>query len=1581
VSGFGPSGTTNTLTVSGAQYQATWTTTSASYSVPPPVEVNAQPGQYCIAWPSVSATETVISSITLPNGGKYQFYYGTNPNGAVYNNPYGLLSEIDYPDGGWVRYNWTMNAASEPAIYTSLGVNGGAPQPNGCQFEYGKPVVATRTVGFVPGAAALTQTFTYITSWSSANDYLQWTQKTTNVTTADNVLGESALTTYTYSSGGGANPSPYQGPGYSAAQIPLEQTIKYYDWGNTSSPLRTVTKSWLDLFDMSKETILNDEGQTSQTTYAYQAASGNGITRLIQKNEYDYGLTPLRQTNTNYQAFSATPLAAFITDKPCQVITYVGSGTGTRDAETDYFYDGGTTLCGAAGTPSVTGITGLATGTHDETNYGSGSTSPRGNLTQKTQWASTGTSPVTTYTYDEAGQVLSKIDPCGNTTCSDMTGSTHTTTYSYADSYTVLSGGANTSYTPSGKTNTYLTEISDPLGHNEYFTYDYYNGQLTVLKDENSQSTKYLYNDPFSRPTQVNYPDGGLTTLAYNDSSYNPSTLSPSVTTTKAVSSSVNVVSTVAFDGMGHTVETILSSDPDGPTYTKTAYYGMGQKLTVTNPYRTTSDPTYGTTLFQYDGIGRATSTQRPDGSTTSTSYSANANTTAYCATVADETGKVRESCTDGLGRLVYVEEPGTGATDGTPGTGTVTVSGAEQSTQINSCPGSYPPCYETAYDYGSDFVTVDGGFGGSGYYSTYSTPSTIATEIASSLNVSSSPVTATASGATVTITSKTTGTDSNYSISTSAQWDSSVFGDPSFRACPASVECSAQGVGSSTLTGGTDPSFGSGPLVTQYQYDALDDMICAEQQGTANTASTPCASASATWRPRLFVYDSLTRLTGATNPESGAITYIYDANGNLSSKVAPKPGQTGTAQVTTNYSYDVLNRLTQKAYVGLSTSLVKFAYDGALPPAGCNQDAPSITSANSIGRRSAMCGQESGSSWSYDSMGRPLLEARINAGGGSQTNYSVKYTYYLDGALNTLTYPSGDVVTYQVGGAERPTQVTDSTNNYAMSAKYAPHGALASMTNGTGIVTSNIYSDRLQPVLLSAGVSGETPVLSLCYDFHLGVAVSNSSCSFNAYTTGDNGNVFQVLNNVNSNFSAAYAYDPLNRISQANTTNTTSSNPNCWGEVYTIDAWGNLTNRAAAPGMAGSCSTEGLSATATTQNQLSGIGVTYDAAGNVTNDGNGNTPIYDAENRIVTDAGYTYSYDADGMRMEKASGSTGTMYWPGPGGEVLTEASLTGTIDEEYIFFNGERIARIDRPGGEVHYYFSDRLGSASVITSPTAVVQETYYYYPYGGLLYSSGSDPNHYKFTGKEWDSESNLDNFGARYFTSTMGRFMTPDWAARPTAIPYAVFGDPQSLNLYGYVRNDPVSRADADGHCPISRMPIACAAIDNRVPGGEYSTDDGDSAVQSQNRSAQNQTQNQSQTPTPQPAPQPTVQPGPAPTDPTTGKPLPPPVPAPVDVNGNPTNWKPIPGSGPIPGNRWVPDGTVPSPDGKGGKPQVTWDPKDGYWTHDDGTGNRTHWGTNGVQVVKAAEQVTFWGIVGAIGYQVIKALAAGAEAF
>ena len=143
---------------------------------------------------------------------------------------------------------------------------------------------------------------------------------------------------------------------------------------------------------------------------------------------------------------------------------------------------------------------------------------------------------------------------------------------------------------------------------------------------------------------------------------------------------------------------------------------------------------------------------------------------------------------------------------------------------------------------------------------------------------------------------------------------------------------------------------------------------------------------------------------------------------------------------------------------------------------------------------------------------------------------------------------------------------------------------------------------------------------------------------------------------------------------------------------------------------------------------------------------------------------------------MEKTSG---TMYWPGPSGP-LAETDLSGNINEEYVYFNGQRIARVDRPGGAVHYYFSDQIGSASVITDASGNVQEQYYYYPFGGIQASTGSDPNHYKFTAKERDSESGLDYFDARHYSSSMGRFMQPDPLAGHVS-------DPQTLNRYAYVR--------------------------------------------------------------------------------------------------------------------------------------------------------------------------------------------------
>ena len=127
--------------------------------------------------------------------------------------------------------------------------------------------------------------------------------------------------------------------------------------------------------------------------------------------------------------------------------------------------------------------------------------------------------------------------------------------------------------------------------------------------------------------------------------------------------------------------------------------------------------------------------------------------------------------------------------------------------------------------------------------------------------------------------------------------------------------------------------------------------------------------------------------------------------------------------------------------------------------------------------------------------------------------------------------------------------------------------------------------------------------------------------------------------------------------------------------------------------------------------------------------------------------------------------------------------------------------MARRDYPSGSVAYYFSDHLKTASIVTDSAGNIKSESDYYPWGGELQFVNNDSNHYKFTGKERDSESGLDYFGARYYSNGLGRFITPDWGASAVDVPYAEFGDPQSLNLYSYVRNVPTVKSDPDGHCP------------------------------------------------------------------------------------------------------------------------------------------------------------------------------------
>jgi hypothetical protein len=113
--------------------------------------------------------------------------------------------------------------------------------------------------------------------------------------------------------------------------------------------------------------------------------------------------------------------------------------------------------------------------------------------------------------------------------------------------------------------------------------------------------------------------------------------------------------------------------------------------------------------------------------------------------------------------------------------------------------------------------------------------------------------------------------------------------------------------------------------------------------------------------------------------------------------------------------------------------------------------------------------------------------------------------------------------------------------------------------------------------------------------------------------------------------------------------------------------------------------------------------------------------------------------------------GATGTLYWEGLNGEVLNESDLAASTWKRFVFFNGKVVARIDSSTGNVYYFYSDHLGSIGVVTDALGdTIENESDYYPYGGeIVITSSLSDEHYKFTGKEFDSESSFNYFGSRH----------------------------------------------------------------------------------------------------------------------------------------------------------------------------------------------------------------------------------------
>jgi YD repeat-containing protein len=610
-----------------------------------------------------------LGSFALPDGTGYQFGYDST---------YGLLNKITYPNGAYISYTWNNPSLNDDAYYSWMSTSVVPPFGDvyisglgSCLFQYGRPQVSHRSVSYDGVNVALEQDFTYATTFANTSSNIGtpgWTQKTTEVVTHDYLRGTSYTTLYSYVPGGSIPVIPFMplctncaGSQQQMAQMSdwpaVEHTVQYLD--GSGNVLQTVNKAWFDPSRMTmQQTVLGQANGSAPTAESDYSWTGTGL--MFEQDDYDYGTgskgSLLKKTITNYPYTPSnpsnmlgnggiTPLYPYgstLNAFPSSVVVLNGSGV---VAETDYLYDQG-------------GVSSASAVQHDNANYGAGSTAPRANattITKKCLQAQGCSNAVTTYTYDQAGQLTSMTDPCGNGTCSDMTGATHTTYYSYADAF--VPGAV----LPNGATDAYVTSITQPAvsagNFTTIFQYGYSDGKVRSVTDANQQTTQFCYYvggcsgstpDPWMRLTQVSYPDGGKTTASYVDTGSNPST-----TISKLINNTVTEINTTIFDAMGRPIQTQLNSDPDGADFVDTTYDGESRVWTVSNPHRSSSASTDGTITLVYDPLGRKKLQTNPDTSSESWFYSGNA------TTFTNQVSNSWISLSDALGRLTQVTEPG----------------------------------------------------------------------------------------------------------------------------------------------------------------------------------------------------------------------------------------------------------------------------------------------------------------------------------------------------------------------------------------------------------------------------------------------------------------------------------------------------------------------------------------------------------------------------------------------------------------------------------------------------------------------------------------------------------------------------------------------------------------------------------------------------------------------------------------------------------------------------------------------------------------------------------------------------------
>ena len=469
----------------------------------------------------------------------------------------------------------------------------------------------------------------------------------------------------------------------------------------------------------------------------------------------------------------------------------------------------------------------------------------------------------------------------------------------------------------------------------------------------------------------------------------------------------------------------------------------------------------------------------------------------------------------------------------------------------------------------------------------------------------------------------------------------------------------------------------------------------------------------------------------------------------------------------TIDYSYDGLHRLTGKQYPD-STS-VNYAYD-ILSHLVETDDASGTYNL------------------AYDNMGRLIQTSTQYAFLSGQT-LTNSYTYDANSNRVSFTNPQGGINSYVYDAQNRLTGLTDFAGRQFTFA-YDALGRRTGLTRPNGVNTTYTYDpiSRLLSVLHQAG-STTLDGVSYTYD-----AAGNRTSK----------------TALPSNVASAYSYDPayeLTKVTQGATQK----------ESYTYDPVGNRTYQPGAP------------YTYNSSNEMlarEGVPYTYDADGNTSSKTNGSgttSYAWDFENRLTsvtlpgTGGVVSFKYDPFGRRINKTSPAGSTTYVYDGDNAIEELTGSTGTLGERYTFGPGVDEPLVGQRQPQIFFYEADGLGSVTSLTTPSGSVAPTYTYDSFGFLTASTGSATNWYRYTARQFDSDTALYYNRARYYDPTTGRFLSED--------PIRLFGGTD--NFYAYVHEDPANLIDPFGlkACKDATKDCLQRALNSLFPGVTASVGD------------------------------------------------------------------------------------------------------------------------------------------------------------